>query len=75
MQQYAYKMDKMQKEHVVKVMELKQISNTHRACQATVVETFCSRFGFLNYLPNDISKNEANSDRVVEALGLLCQLH
>ena len=64
---------KMQKEHGVKVMELKQISNTRWACQATMLEAVCTRFVLLHKLRHDVSTNDTNSDRVVEARGLLYQ--
>ncbi|GBN06422.1 hypothetical protein AVEN_39160-1 [Araneus ventricosus] len=54
-------------------MELKQISNTRWACQASMLRTVCKRFVLLYELLSDVIENDSNSDRVIEARGLLYQ--
>lgn len=63
----------MQKEQGIKIMELKPLSNTRWACQATMLDSVCPRFVIIHRLLHDISINDTNSDRVVEARGLLYQ--
>lgn len=64
---------KMQKDEKMKIIELKPLSNTRWACQATMLDSVCSRFVIVHRLLRDISVNDTNSDRVVEARGLLYQ--
>lgn len=64
---------KMQKDEKMKIIELKPLSNTRWACQATMLDAVCSRFVIVHRLLRDISVNDTNSDRVVEARGLLYQ--
>lgn len=64
---------KMQTDRGLIVMELKQISNTRWACQASMLRTVCKRFMLLYELLSDVIENDSNSDRVIEARGLLYQ--
>ncbi|GBN56215.1 hypothetical protein AVEN_47731-1 [Araneus ventricosus] len=63
----------MQTDRGLIVMELKQISNTLWACQASMLRTVCKRFMLLYELLSDVIENDSNSDRVIEARFLLYQ--
>lgn len=64
---------KMQEEQGIKIMELKPLSNTQWTCEATTLDSVCSRFIIIHRLLHDISVNDTNSHRVVEAHKLLYQ--
>ena len=64
----------MQKEHSLKVIELKSISDTRWACQSAMISAFCSRLEIFLALLQEIIDSDSDSGRVVTARGLLSQI-